>query len=148
MNSVKAIRGALNNFLATYTSRNSDYDGYWLFGLLVKDLVHLDFDLLKEFKEPSRPTPLQFAEISAARIFRYQMQKAGVSAPRIAEARLKITKTPDTISNFQGHRAWTAHVLRVHAHVKSNHGRLFTAETTVLAAPHSFLFESRSTLRL
>jgi hypothetical protein len=108
MNSVKAIRGALNNFLATYTSRNSDYDGYWLFGLLVKDLVALDFDLLKEISHPSRPTPLQFAEISAAKKFRFQMQKAGVNSARVAEARLKITKTSDTLSGFQGHWACTA----------------------------------------
>ena len=83
MNGVKPIKGALNNFLATYTSRNSDYDGYWLFGLLIKDLTNLNFDLLKEFKEPSRPTPLQFAEISATKKFRYQIQKAGVSIARI-----------------------------------------------------------------
>lgn len=148
MSSVKAIKGALNNFLATYTSRNSDYDGYWLFGLLVKDLTNLNFDLLKEFKEPSRPTSLQFAEISAAKKFRCQMQKTGVSVARIAEARLEITKTSDTISGFYGKWGRTAHVIRVYAHVKTNHGRLFTAETSLFAAPHSFFFESRSTRRL
>lgn len=148
MNSVKAIRGVLNNFLATYTSRNSDYDGYWLFGLLIKDLVNLNFDLLKDVKETSRPTPLQFAEISAARKFRHQLQKAGVSAARITEARLEITKTSDTICSFHGHWGRTAHVVRVYAHVKSNHSRLFTAETSLFVAPHSFFFERRSTRRL
>ena len=42
----RAIRGVLGNFLGTFTSRYSDYDGYWLFGFLVADLKDLRIDLL------------------------------------------------------------------------------------------------------
>ena len=30
-----ALKGVLAGFLGTYTSRNSDYRGYWLLGFLV-----------------------------------------------------------------------------------------------------------------
>ncbi len=41
-----AIRGALNGFLGTYTSRYSDFGGYWLFGLVANELRQLQIDLL------------------------------------------------------------------------------------------------------
>ncbi|MDR3406547.1 MAG: hypothetical protein P4L99_28945 [Chthoniobacter sp.] len=148
MKNVKAIKGALNNFVATYTSRNADYDGYWLFGLLVEDLTELKFDLLKEAKDLPHPTPSQFAEILAAKQFRHQMQSAGVSVARITEALLEITKSSDATSVMIGDRAYTSHLIHVCAQAKSNHGRLFKAETSVFAAPHSFFLESRSTRRL
>ncbi len=34
----RIIKAVLDNFLGTYTSRYSDFHGYWLFGFLVKDL--------------------------------------------------------------------------------------------------------------
>jgi hypothetical protein len=44
----RIIKGVLHNFLGTYTSRYSDYDGYWLFGMLVRDVEELSIDLLPE----------------------------------------------------------------------------------------------------
>jgi hypothetical protein len=49
--------GALHNFLATFTSGYSDYDGYWLFGFLLKDADELRIDLLNPNSDipPSAP---------------------------------------------------------------------------------------------
>ena len=41
----RAFKGVLRNFLATYTSRYSDYDGYWVFGLIEGHLDGLQIDL-------------------------------------------------------------------------------------------------------
>ena len=46
MTTRKAIKSVLDNFLGTYISRYSDYDGYWLFGFLVKESPHLKINLL------------------------------------------------------------------------------------------------------
>ena len=35
----RTIKGVLDNFLGTYTSRYSDYDGYWLFGMVVGEVT-------------------------------------------------------------------------------------------------------------
>ena len=42
----RIIKGVLHNFIGTYTSRYSDYDGYWLFGMVVRDVAELRIDLL------------------------------------------------------------------------------------------------------
>jgi hypothetical protein len=47
MASLRAIKCALHNFLGTYSSRYSEYSGYWLFGFLVNDLTRIDFDLFE-----------------------------------------------------------------------------------------------------
>lgn len=44
----RAIRGVLGNFLGTYTSRYSEHDGYWLFGLVVAELGELEVNLLAD----------------------------------------------------------------------------------------------------
>jgi hypothetical protein len=41
----RSITGVLCGFLGTYTSRYSDFDGYWIFGFLVAQVVDVKFDL-------------------------------------------------------------------------------------------------------
>jgi hypothetical protein len=50
----RKIRGVLHNFLATYSSRYSDYDGYWLFGVLAQESGHLQIDLVNPDQDPQR----------------------------------------------------------------------------------------------
>ncbi len=74
----RTMRGVLGNFLGTYTSRYSDFDGYWLFGFLVSDLGEFRIDLLAP--NPGEPnTPLAVAVQLAAAKFDDQMRW---SAPR------------------------------------------------------------------
>jgi hypothetical protein len=41
------LKGVLRNFLDTHVSRYSDFDGYWLFGLLMHDVGDLlEIDLV------------------------------------------------------------------------------------------------------
>ena len=73
----RAILGVLGNFLGTYTSRYSDYEGYWLFGFLVTDIGELRIDLLAPSAGES-DAPLGVAVRSAAAQFADQVQKAGL----------------------------------------------------------------------
>jgi hypothetical protein len=42
----RRLTGMLFGFLDAFSSRHSDYDGYWIFGLLVRECAHVSFDLL------------------------------------------------------------------------------------------------------
>src|SRR3954464_10587593 len=99
MTTSRSLRGALRNFLSTYTSRYSDYDGYWLFGFLVPRLDQLSIDLLG----PS-PTvvahPLQAAIRSAIERFHDQLRKAGLDSARLRAARLDIRKLAEPVQGF------------------------------------------------
>ena len=48
MTSRRVIPGVLHNFLGTFTSRYSDFDGYWVFGFLIESMDRVRIDLLSE----------------------------------------------------------------------------------------------------
>src|SRR4051794_17775759 len=92
----KVIRGVLSNFLSTYVSRYSDYDGYWLFGFLVSDLGELRIDLLVPIVgDPD--TPLGAAIRSAAAKFADQAGKAGLTRSQVRDAWLAILRLPGPV---------------------------------------------------
>ncbi len=72
----RTINGVLHNFLGTYTSRYSDYDGYWLFGLLVGEVGELKIDLLSPTVGTTTSAPVAAVIELAVRKFREQMEKA------------------------------------------------------------------------
>ena len=91
----RIIKGVLHNFLGTYTSRYSDYDGYWLFGMLVRDVEELSIDLLCPSIDAASPLSAVAAIQLAAQKFREQMEKSGLSVLCAQEARLHIMKLND-----------------------------------------------------
>ena len=46
MVSERAMKSVLHNFLETYTSRYSDYDGFWVFGFIVETMLPANIDLM------------------------------------------------------------------------------------------------------
>src|ERR1700735_5072355 len=91
----RIITGVLHNFLGTYTSRYSDYGGYWLFGMLVGDVGELRINLLAPNAGATGHAPLAAAIQLAAQKFRDQMDKAGLAASFVREAYLDVTRLPE-----------------------------------------------------
>lgn len=120
----RIIKSVLHNFLGTYTSRNSDFHGYWLFGFLVEDINQINVDLLGAdrnqentksrfnrggalqrfvysfFRHPypyyAYRSPIAYAEWLAAQRFAEQICKAALPRSWFREARLEITRSADT----------------------------------------------------
>src|SRR5206468_1458652 len=91
----RVVKAVLKNFLGTYTSRYSDYCGYWLFGFLVGDLDEVQFDLLTR-AGGNQNTPRAVATLLAATKFADQMCKAGLKPSQFRDARLRIKKLMGT----------------------------------------------------
>lgn len=89
------IKSVLYNFLGTYTSRYSDYGGYWLFGRLVRRLGELRIDLLNPNYTARQTKVERIACWLAVQRFREQMEKAGIPLSRVRKASLEITRLPD-----------------------------------------------------
>jgi hypothetical protein len=81
----RVIKSALANFLSTYTSRYSDFDGYWLFGFLADALVEIPIDLLENAVDSSH-SPLEIARRIATAKFSDQCRKANAAASYISQA--------------------------------------------------------------
>jgi hypothetical protein len=140
----RVIKGVLHNFLGTYTSRSSDYDGYWLFGMLGDDIDELNVDLLNP-PVAGMQSPLVMAAIKiAAEKFREQMEKAGLSVSCAQEARLAITVLPELRQGAVNGHVKTGHDVRFVATARLNSGKKCGCEMTIFIAPHDRRVELRS----
>jgi hypothetical protein len=137
-----AIRAALHNFLGTYVSRYSEYDGYWLFGFLVREMDRLEFDLLHTSAFPPG-SPQAEAATSAAKKFQEQARKAGVIS-WIANAHLGVTKLPGTQTIYPSGPQREGHPLQFTAVAVSDLGKTYQDERCVYVAPHDPTAERRS----
>jgi hypothetical protein len=137
MPSCHVLKSVLSGFLGTYTSRNSDYNGYWLFGLLVDEFDEVRVDLLGPERFPPGRKPWAFARRLAIVKFQEQLAKAGFQPERIHRAELVIQRLPDTKNGV----LFTASVV-------TDDGHSFQREESVLVGPYDARFHRRSTRRL
>jgi hypothetical protein len=141
----KAIKGVLHNFLETYTSRYSDYDGYWLFGVLIEELEQFNINLLDTGCGTTESAPMTAAVQLAATKFQEQMGKAGLSMSCIREARLAATKSSNLRNGYvNGHRS-TGFDISFIARAVSHGGKSYECRKSVFVAPHDPDVELRST---
>lgn len=139
----RAIRAVLHNFLGTYTSRDSDYDGYWLFGLLVGRIEGLDVDLLRSKDTGSNDAITAFAVQLAVDKFREQAAKAGIPISFLREAWLNIAKSASVTSGAVNGHICRGFDLGFVATVVSDAGKTYEAACSVFVAPHDPKVELR-----
>jgi hypothetical protein len=138
------IKGVLHNFLGTYTSRYSDYNGYWLFGMLVGDVGELQMDLLRPSTAVAMAAPVATAIQLAAQKFREQVEKAGFTLSCVQQAALVITTLPEPRRGLVNGRMCSGHNVRFSATVVSDTGKTYESEMSVFIAPHDPEVELRS----
>ncbi len=139
----RLIKGVLGNFLDTYVSRNSDYDGYLLFGFLVGDIGEMIINLLEQ--SVSRPdSPKAVALSSAAAKFEDQRRKAGLDPSQVHQASLKIRRLPGVESISVNGHSCAGFKLRFLAEAVMDDGRRYERERVVFVAPHDPRVELRS----
>ena len=140
----KRVKGVLDNFLGTFTSRYSDHNGYWVFGMLVGDLGELRIDLLRSIEGKFDNTPLGTVTKLAAEKFREQMEKTGLAVTYAQEASIKIKKLTDPTNGFVNGRRCPGWTFQFTARVVSHSGYACEREKSVFVAPHNPKVEQRS----
>jgi len=143
MTTRRAMKGVLWNFLGTYTSRYSDYKGYWLFGFLVSDLPELRFDLLA-VTDTRGDTALGIAATRAIEKFAEQVDKAGLPLSQVGKASLVIARLSELVHKTINGRVCRGFMVVFQAHAVMDNGRRFSAEKTVFVAPHNAAVEFKS----
>jgi hypothetical protein len=139
----RAIKGLLRNFLETYSSRNADFGGYWLFGLILNDLDVLEVNLLANQTKPSG-SPMVAAETIAIEKFRNQTNKAGFDLPDFREAGLCITRQQGTGEGLANGGRSNGQMILLKCRVLTNGGKTFEDEQLIFVAPHDPKRESQS----
>jgi hypothetical protein len=139
----RTITGVLCGFLGTYTSRYSDFHGYWVFGFLVGGVVDAKFNLLGDETVSVAP-PLAFAETLAKAKFKEQMGKASLSFDWLAEASLEIKRSTAQAKGLINGVVGTGFDVTFVARVVSEIGTVYQRSATAFVAPHDPLREHRS----
>lgn len=145
MNSRRVIPGVLHNFLGTFTSRYSDFDGYWVFGFLVASMETVRIDLLGEIAQSADSTPSGFARRLAAQMFVEQIAKAGLPREWFRVAYLDISRSSQNKIGVINGRSSSGYDFRFQAHVVTDLGRAYDSTTSIFVAPHDPKIELRST---
>jgi hypothetical protein len=139
----RVIKGVLGNFLGTYVSRYSDYDGYLLFGFLVGQLDELRVNLLgQSVSEPL--SPLGVAVLTAVTKFEEQRRKAGLAASRIREASLTVRRLPGLVSGSINRQPCSGFNISFRAAAVMDDGKNYERERVVFVAPHQAAVELSS----
>ena len=130
----RVMRSVLRGFLGTYSSRYSDYRGYWLHGQLPSEALECTIDLLG--CAPVRDGPTEAAQRIAVRRFAEQLHKSGLTFDVVREATLQIARTVEVIKGRQGDSVADGHMVRFSARSVMDNGRVYQDECTVVVAPH------------
>ena len=123
MPSSRVLKSVLHNFLGTFMSRYSGFDGYWLFGFVVEGLAEADVDLL-EAPSAARSTPVAALRATACERFQEQLAKAGIAVQRLSSASLHSRRSElETVPSVWGPRPGYHVVVEAVAEIHS--GRRF-----------------------
>jgi hypothetical protein len=145
----RAMNGILHNFVGTFSSRYSDWDGYWLFGVLFVNpeplgVRTLTIDLLSHHLSGD-PDPVEVARRLAALRFGQQLVRAQFPRSDVREATLTVareaTMIPGKVNGYEC-MGWRVDFVSV-AVLQSD--VCYRFQRDLFFAPHNPQVEMRST---
>lgn len=143
----KALKGVMHSFLRSFTSRYSDYDGYWIFGLVTCELNKLTINLMDVENTTNNEVVLFPAQLGQ-REFKEQTDKAKLPMHFVRQAQMNVSQSTATTKGFVAGHLCTGHIYTFSIQVISDLGRPFRATTHKFIAPHNPAVEHRSTRRI
>lgn len=130
----RVVKSVLHNFLGTYTSRYSDYRGYWLHGQLPQDGGTRKLDLLGTASAGG--TPESEAYRLAIRRFGEQVIKSTLTMEVVRKATLQVDTGSEVVQGWHGNRRDVGRMVRFVARAEMHTGRVFETEQKVFVAAH------------
>ena len=144
------MRGVLAGFVGTVSSRNSDFQGYWIFGQMAATvLLGLEVDLL----ERSPTTNLEKSIVAAYRFlvkqrFFEQLTRHRLPLQWVKRAELNLRRTNSVAEVVVNQAVSPAQLWELQASLTTDLGRTFSASQTLCVAVHDPGIELRSARRL
>ena len=136
------IKGVVHNFIGTYTSRYSDHEGWWVFGLAEAQLANTQVDLLATV-DRSDDRLSAVTQMAQSR-FAEQLAKAKIPVAFVREARLTITRSPEPSRGPVNGRWCDGHTFTFAVQIVSDRGKTFEDKASIFVAPHDATVERRS----
>jgi hypothetical protein len=142
MPSGRVMKNALRGFLGTYSSRYSDYQGYWVFGQIRPHLEGLQIDLLSDSSNAPFAA-VRFAQRLARSRFREQLVKSRLPIGRVTSASLRVHAFGAGAFEWRGDHSREGGDYRFDAAAQLDNGRIYEASQQVFVALHDPAVERR-----
>lgn len=139
------MRSVVDNFLATFKSRNTDFDGYWAYGFIIERMRdELQIDLINQ--NESAVSAAEGMIISLARNrFVAQVAKARLDLAFIQNALLVIRNSGTRGTCWINDSQTTGSELILTVEVIMDNDRRYSGSETICVAQHDASRERRST---
>jgi hypothetical protein len=137
------VKNALAGFLGTYSSRNTDYKGYWLFGFIVDRLSELHIDPLMQ-RRSLASTALDAAGDLARAKFLDQLLKNGITVDRVRQAALIVRRLPGKVERSIDDQVRAGVMVSFHIEAVMQDDRSYEKSCVVFVASHDAEVERRS----
>lgn len=138
------ISGVLCSFLDAYASRYSDYDGYWIFGLLIREGERQSFDLLHDDSSTLNSPIVAAARQIAQERFLALLGKARIPKAFVSEVKVHLSRLEPSPGAVNG-RISNGYRVSLAVVALSDLGKCYNAEKIIFVAPHNPADELRST---
>jgi hypothetical protein len=135
------MKSVLHNFVGTFTSRNSDHLGYWLFGQLPLSIARLGVDLLGS--PPVGDALPDVVERLAIRRFAEQLLVSGLERSVVREAALRLTRESTPVFGRYGGFEARGHTMTFLARVVMEGGTVVEHQRSAFLAAHDPTRERR-----
>ncbi|MGC4070969.1 MAG: hypothetical protein QM760_00300 [Nibricoccus sp.] len=133
--------------MSAFTSRYSDYDGYWLFGFLVTRGERFTFDLTGDIQTEIGDPIVSAAFYRVRSLFYQQLEKAKIPMGLISSASVFLEKNQVAKLGPVNHQAVLGQDVIISARGVSDLGTVYTSTKIIFVARHDPEIELRSVRR-
>lgn len=142
--SLRALKSVLHNFLGSFTSRYTDYNGYSFWGFVLPYLDFYEIDLLKRNKNYTENILLNEFSDLANRIFLDQLGKHRIETYEILKAKLIFTIVDSSQTIDVNGYLTNASTIKVYAEAQTGLYRIYDKTMYITVAKHNPEIEFKS----
>jgi hypothetical protein len=131
------IFSCARGFLGTIISRYSNYDGYWIYGFLIKQHESIEINLLDSIDNYPGRNPLKYFTRISINKFHTQVIKNQINEKDIQEAKLTVRNTNITSWGFVNRERSIGFDVVVEIVIVKSNGRKIVEKKNIFVAPHN-----------
>lgn len=138
----KSIKNAIQGFLGTYISRNTDFDGYWLHGQLLTRKLNYSFNL-SGWACHANPLEETAWRLAITR-FTDQLKKCGLRSTLVRQATLEWSASGEIVAGARRGMRVDGRIVVLTLRCELDNGQTYEGSQSVFVAPHDPAEEHRS----
>jgi hypothetical protein len=142
----RAIKGGPHSFLGAFTSRHTDIDGYWAFGILIDSLYELRVSLIEG--ESTKTAVLQSTISRAQDLFADQVRKYHVPSHHVLDAHFLSRRSGAQVNGLINGHSVRGQIFLATATATMRGSKYYRCRQELFVAPNNPTIEMQSGRRI